>query len=293
MSPVFKSPIAWAAVFSLPVLAFSWYIATREVDEAALANSNPSQSRLRMTVVGGIQRPHSDLSRTRLGQVSVVDGVKRPSSAATEEAYSQTFGHVTCPKVPLLTRGQNPQMDSVIEALETDRFPERLSPLHDATRFDREAWRADRRTYQGVGVVPGAQITSTSRSRLVAQYDPIPYMNVAEPGRIYDVEQPGPETPCLTNASPIYCEIVEGESVYLKVKTEALAPASFTAFSMSKFENGLNAITTTADDDGVATVSLTGVTGPATVDVVAGSPLASGTIRFQVQVVRPTIADEP
>jgi hypothetical protein len=79
-------------------------------------------------------------------------------------------------------------------------------------------------------------------------------------------------------------EVIEGEAVYLRVETEPFAPASFTAFSVGKFNNGLMAITAIADESGKVEVSFTGTTGPSSVSILAGSPMTSGIQRFIVQV---------
>ncbi len=291
MKRLLKSPIAATATLSIPVLLFSWFIATREVAE--LQSGDPLINRNRTQVTGGIERPESDLIQARFGQISKL-GEKAAAEAKATKDISIEFGKVTCPKVPILEKGLNPQMDSVIEAIETGSYHERLSPIIAPRPFDREAWRADPQNYQTVSdnnsQKTSKKLASPSGLRFVSvnkKIDP-KYLSTSEPGRIYDVMQPGRGIKVLRNISNPRSQIVEGESVFLSVKTEPFAPVSFTAFSMGKFENGLMAVTIAANAGGLAKTSFTGTTGPSIVDIVAGSPMTTGTVRFQI-VVQPRI----
>jgi hypothetical protein len=278
------SPAGISILFAFPVLGFCWYITSQHVEDSRLPSSDARIPRNRTITVGGIERAVTDLSQIRN---------RGPRSRESNENLGKgvdikvDVGKVTCPKTPILTRGLNRQMDSVIEALETKNFPERLSPLEAATTFDRAAWLANPKVYRGLSVSPDTASsagTDVSAVRFVSMSAESSYLDVSEPGRVYDVAEPGDGVKVLRNLSDPRVEVIEGEAVYLRVETEPFAPASFTAFSVGKFNNGLMAITAIADESGKVEVSFTGTTGPSSVSILAGSPMTSGIQRFIVQV---------
>jgi hypothetical protein len=290
MKRFFANPVGLSILLAIPVLGFCWYISVQHEDDSQFPISDSRIPRNRSVQIGGIERAVTDVSPVRIG--------KSNKPAPNENLHhgldiKADLGKVTCPKTPRLVRGENPQMDSVIEALETKMYPERLSPLVPSTKFDCDAWRQDNSVFRGVsGASEPLATTRTDarKTRLVSLSKESPYLNTSEPGRVYDVAEPGEGVKVLKNLSDPRVEITEGESVYLRVETEPFAPASFTAFSVGKFKNGLMAITAVADKNGIVEVSFTGTTGPSNVAILAGSPLTSGIQRFVVQV-RPRYAE--
>lgn len=258
MKPLRSNPLLLALAISVPLLLFGWYAATRPPG-VQFTTVDATIPRNRTIEVGGISRPASDLM---YGRGRSRGATQAASDSGKDKHLELTFGIVTCPKVPVLTEGVNPQMDSVIEAARTGRYPERLSPMHSARPFDTVAWKANPEAY-------------------LNDY----YLTIAEPGRIYDVKQPGEDVPVLSNAGTGYAELREGESVRLVAKTLPGAPVTFTNFATGIFQNGLPTVTVAADADGLARAIYTGVTGPASADIVAGSPVASGTVRYRVEVL--------
>jgi hypothetical protein len=143
----------------------------------------------------------------------------------------------------------------VLEAIKEKRNFERLSPWLPPTPFDKEEWAKRPETY----------------------------LNVVEPGRAFDVAQPAEGVEPLKSASQTYFQMKEGEAVRIAAKTEPKAPVSFTLFGNGKFDNGLGSITVQADDTGVATAVYVGLT-TSRPSIVAGSPVASGTVRYRLNV---------
>ena len=254
-----QSPLVVSVLLAMPVLLFGLYVATRE-PRRELSAIDTGVLRNRRVEVGGISRPASDLSLQRLRNRAARDG-QATGSDSPQEKRSSSFGTVTCPKVPRLEPGRGAAMDSLIEAVQTGNYPERLSPQHAARPFDRAAWEADPQEYLKH------------------------YVKVAEPGRIYDVRQPGAGVPVLTSASSESAQLHEGESVRLVARTLAGAPVTFTIFATGMFANGISTTTVVADDDGLATAVFVGTTGPSSTDVVAGSPVTSGTLRYRIRVL--------
>ncbi len=273
------SPIGISCLIAIPALVFSFYISTREPN-TELSDSDPQVRRNRSRVIGGVERPISDITKVRVG--SGLDK-KTAKTAPDNSKVEYQFGQVTCPKVPILSWGQNKQMDSVMEAASSGKYPERLSPIHSARPFDVEAWKSDPKVYQVVGKVD-ASVKSSNSTKLVAfQEAEANYLDVVEPARIYDVAQPDVDVQLLQSASEPFYMIKDGEAVRVGVKTLPLAPVSLTAFGVGTFDNGLAAITTVADENGIATAVFTTSTGTDTIHILAGSPVTSGNVRFIVK----------
>lgn len=156
---------------------------------------------------------------------------------------------------------QGPGLESVKEALKDGRHPERLSVAIAPKAFDPQSFAAD----------------------------PAAYLGVVEPGRVFQVLQPGPEVPRLQALCAQDLGMTQGVPVELSVQAVPLAPVSFTSFDLAHFnENGLTAITVRADAQGVARVSLIGGPGcVGKVSVLAGSPLCSGQVGFRGMVEYP------
>jgi hypothetical protein len=148
---------------------------------------------------------------------------------------------------------------SVVEAAQTGRFPERLSALVPARPFDKTAWEAD----------------------------PQAYLNVVEPGRVWQSAEGAEGVKTLAAVGVAYKEVAPGGSVVLEVTGEAGAPVTFTSFDMGAFENKLATITVRAGADGVARAVFTATEGTVEgVNIAVGSPMAVGQAKFLVQVSR-------
>lgn len=163
---------------------------------------------------------------------------------------------------PAVPADANPQTRSVAEALRTRKHPERLSPMIPPKPFDAEAFQAN----------------------------PQAYLDVVEPGRVFQVAQPGPGVPPLRRLSPGYQGVTQGDTVMLRVKTTPGSPVSYTAFDLGAFENRLTSISVQADEQGIAQAEFRATPGTVEdVHILAGSPGASGQVRFTVNVQLPHV----
>jgi hypothetical protein len=160
-------------------------------------------------------------------------------------------------KLPAIKPDANPQVKAVVEAIRQKKHLDRLSALGTPAPFDAKAYHAD----------------------------PSAYLSQVEVGRVFQVAQPGPGVQRLRAVSSNFHRVTQGESVMLRVSAPAGAPVSFASFDCGQFDNQLTAITVAASKDGEAEVRFTATTG--TIDdihILAGSPLASGQVRFVVNV---------
>lgn len=154
----------------------------------------------------------------------------------------------------------NPQTRSILEAEKGAKYPERLSPLIPPKPFDKEAYKKN----------------------------PEAYLNVVEPGRVFQSLQPGEGVPRLHMVSPSYQEVVQGKSVKLRVKALAGYPVSFTSFDLGHFQNQLTSLTVEAGEDGIAEAEFFGAPGTINeVKILASSPVTSGQVKFLVNVLKP------
>lgn len=160
----------------------------------------------------------------------------------------------------------HPQAASVAEALKTGKHPERLSMMVEPAIFD------------------------------AGQYalNPQSYLDTIEPGRVFQTAQPGPDVPELVPAGATAASILPNQSVDVAVITAPGAPVSWSSLDLGSFQNGLNAITVPADRTGKAAVTFTATPGVShLVHILAGSPLASGQVAFQVDVQTQGIVPVP
>lgn len=163
-------------------------------------------------------------------------------------------------KFPVTPAGLNAQTRSVADALKHKDHPERLSPLIAPKPFDRASYARDSK----------------------------PYLDVVEPGRVFQAAQPGAGVPKTTVEGEPLRNLVQGQSADLAVRAPAGMPVSFTSFDGGRFSNGLTAITVQADDSGLASVRFDATSGTINdVSILASCPVASGQAKFTVSVSKP------
>jgi hypothetical protein len=151
----------------------------------------------------------------------------------------------------------NPMTQSIAEAIDTETHPERLTPMIGPEPFDVARYQANEQTY----------------------------LNTVEPGRVWQVAQPGENVPRIVSASAPTHYIAPGETVVLRLNVPAGMPATFTSFDLGAFENLLTTITVKADAKGVAQAAFTASSGTiGTVNILAASPVTSGQMRYIVYV---------
>lgn len=94
--------------------------------------------------------------------------------------------------------------------------------------------------------------------------------------------------PVLTPSSGRFHEIPQGASIRLEVQGRPEAPVTFTSFDLGAFQNQLTSITVAADEQGIAQAEFTGTPGTVEdVNILVGSPMASGQVQFRVRVLPP------
>jgi hypothetical protein len=164
---------------------------------------------------------------------------------------------------PSVRPSTNANVASIAEAARSGRNPERMSMLIAPKPFDPAAYAAN----------------------------PQGYLNVIEPGRVFQSAQPGVGVPVLDIIGTGSLQIPVGGSCDLVVSTAPLAPVTYTTMDLGTFQNGLTTITVRADAEGMAKAVYSASGGViADVAVLVGSPLASGQVRFHVFVTEPTVA---
>jgi hypothetical protein len=184
--------------------------------------------------------------------VGTAVGARAPDTAESDDVGS----------TPAVPGDLNPNLRSVAAAAKAGTHPERLTPLMAPAPFAAQRFAAD----------------------------PQAYLDVVEPGRVFQSATPGEGVPALDLVGDALATLVQGGSVELRVRGAPAAPVTFTSFSCGAFANHLTSITVRADATGLASAIFTAPPGTLNdVSILAGSPLASGQVNFCVTVL-PAIA---
>ncbi|MEO1527315.1 MAG: hypothetical protein AAFX06_17950 [Planctomycetota bacterium] len=238
------APLVIVGVVTVALVAIGGYMASRP--EMRLAQEDApdvdSSKGPEMTMVGGVMRPVSDIKR-------IWD---RDEKYEVDQDFALFPG-----KTPGLKEGDNPAVDSILEAARTGSNPERLNPFVKPEPFDRLAY----------------------------EQDPDAYVSLHVPGRVWQSAQPGEGVPVLKAASEHRHRVKQGEAVRLSVKTLPGMPVTFVSFDSAGFENGLAVISVSADENGIASANFAGVSGTmGLINILAASPVATERVRFGVYV---------
>lgn len=205
-----------------------------------------------------LKKNYTSLS-PRISEVTT-DAKEVEYASPAEELYRKNFQEALDKgygKTPVITE-DNTQVQSVVEALNSGKHPERLSPLIRPAAFDQESWQTNKDYKQK-------------------------YLNTAEFGRVFQSLNPALGTPKTKRVTPYYQQVAQGEKITLAVKTAADMPVTFTSFDLGKFSNGLTTQTVVANNSGYAEVEFHGMSGTiADVNILASSPAASGQVKFLV-----------
>jgi len=111
------------------------------------------------------------------------------------------------------------------------------------------------------------------------------YLSQVVPGRAFQVLSPRPGLGALQPASPLSPVVKPLGKVELAVKVPPNAPVTFTSVGLGAFTNGRTSITVAAGSDGVARTEFTATRGTVgRAMVFTASPLASGQVRFYVEI---------
>ena len=224
-------------------------------------------------VVMGLREGGGSAERSPAASEQPADGITTPPAATAATALPViASGEQPAPApgkpdpvgvAPSVPADLNPNVRSVMEAARTGTHPERLSPLIAPKPFDPAAFAAD----------------------------PKSYMDIVEPGRVFQSAEPGPDVPVLNPQGSASFEIAVGESCTLTVTTRPGYPVTFIAPDLGTFPNSLTSITVQADAQGVASTVYRATGGViADAQVLAGSPGASGQVKFHLFVTRPVAA---
>jgi hypothetical protein len=179
------------------------------------------------------------------------------SAASTTQAEAPAATPNTVGSAPTVQPDLNANVASVAEAARTGKHPERLSPLIAPKPFDAATFASN----------------------------PQAYLDVVEPGRVFQTAAPGLQVPVLRSNGSASHEIPVGGSCTLAVVTAPKAPVTFVTLDLGTFPNSLTAITVQANDRGEASTVYSASGGViADVQVMAGSPMASGQVNFHVFV---------
>lgn len=201
----------------------------------------------------------SDNSRTDIGI---------PQNAGTS---SSDVGHNT----PGITKGQDPmdygktpgvksnaneQVKSAVTAKLSNRNPERLSILLSPKPFNAEVYRNNSADY----------------------------LSTVEPGRVFQPAAPGAKTLQIKALSPNFQRMEQGQSRRLMVQAVPHMPVTWTSTSLGQFSNKLTSITVEADAQGIAETTFVATSGTIEdVYILCASPVASGQLKFVVNVSKP------
>lgn len=205
-------------------------------------------------IVGGVKRKATDVAPLPAAA---------PPQETKEDLAKRVIDYGETPRLP---EDLNPAVKAAAAAIrDKKRFPERLSVAVLPKPFDAAAYKTN----------------------------PQAYLDVVEPGRVFQSAQPGPGVPRLESVSPYVQQAIQGQSVPLQVQAPPGAPVTFTSFDLGQFaENQLSSVTVKADADGLATANFIGSPGTiADVNILAASPLASAQAKFVVNVQLPKTTD--
>lgn len=251
----FPLPLLVTLLLGIPVigLAAFWLLrppAGIEVSDEPL----PVSRRAVQREVGGVNRPLADLSLSEEA-AEVLEETRR----FQRESLPNPDRAQIAERPKGLQKSMNPNVASVIEAIETGAHPERLTANILPAAFDEAAYRED----------------------------PQAYLDIVEPGRVYQSAQPGPRVKSVGPVGRHRHTIKQLESVRLQVKAAPDYPVTFTSFDLGAFSNQLTSITVVADKDGIASAVFTGTEGTINdVNILAASPMASGRVHFVVTILQ-------
>jgi hypothetical protein len=254
-----KNNIVWhVGVFIMGglVITSAFMASRRSLSEQDLTETGPIVARSQEVIVGGVKRPFSDVSG--LAQFSG----SRKSGSKSQNPFSQSDPH-PYGTTPMLAPDLNPSTTKSFAELQSSEEYESgvVSAFSHPQEFDAGLYETDKQSYLAISV----------------------------PGRVWQTSQPGEGVPVLSSVSRSQQRMKQGETVRLQVRSAPNSPVTFTSFDLGAFSNGLASITVEADDTGLATTNFSAPSGTAyAVNLLAGSPMATGHVRFRINVKPPT-----
>jgi hypothetical protein len=216
-----------------------------------------------------------------VGWLALRSGAETPVSAADTAAQSQNQpqsrtapatvtaapANVPSPAAPPavvdlgVSPAFHPQVASIAEAHRTGKHPERLSLDIAPAPFDLKRYEAN----------------------------PQQYLNIVEPGRVYQTAAAGPNAVPLIATIDRVISIPALGSTALSVRGKPNAPVSWTILGGGVFtHNRLTSTTVLTSAEGIATVTYEATPGVYdAVSILVGSPLMVGTLTLMLQVAEP------
>ncbi len=153
---------------------------------------------------------------------------------------------------------EHPHRASVIEAVKSGKYPERLSVQVPALPFDQSEYIRD----------------------------PEAYVSRVEPARVFQSAGPAQGVAEIESVGSYPSELTQGTPLVLRVKADPSGPVSFHTFGGGYFEaSGLSSISVRTDKNGYATVSYmptAAVVGSTT--IWAASPILADHVEFELNV---------
>ena len=116
--------------------------------------------------------------------------------------------------------------------------------------------------------------------------DPEAYLVKTRPARVFQAAKPSENVTPVESDSPRFSQVLQGESVILRVKAEPEMPVTFHTQQLGEFQNRLKTISVAANSDGVAEAQYKATAGTQGLTyIMAASPVHSGKLTFVVDVL--------
>jgi hypothetical protein len=191
-----------------------------------------------------------------LGLVACVLLVIGASDSTAQPAAKDGLSAKPSPR--LVDSKNNPHAESVVRASVDRKNPERLSPMMSSKPFDAVAFKLN----------------------------PKAYLDVVEPGRVFQVAQPSEKVPSIELQGDSLLVVDSGKSIPIQVKVLPLAAVTYTSFDLGSFDNGLTSVTVQADAKGFAVANFTATADTSgRAQVAIGCPVTAGICDVTVQIV--------
>ena len=206
---------------------------------------------------------------------SVEDGsFFKLTNSKEEKQITKSVKHIYNPDQPLSTKNHphvihksdaatNPHLATVIEALDSGKYPERLSPQIAPKPFDYESWKKN---------------TNNFRST---------YLQTIEPSRIhFHKAKPGPKVKAIRSKSADKEDVKTGDTVELIAQAAPNSPVTWFVSSGGLFtESKLNTVTTLSDSNGIAKAHWYAAPGATEeVEISASSPFNASMASFFISI---------
>jgi len=240
---------------------FTYYYTLRQPSPTSIDSENPlpEKETLQAKNLPEKETPKNPLTKEHQANKRVDLTPEEQKKLEKDNPLAAIFGDIGMTKVR--DGNANAQTRSVMEGFRNKhQYPERLTALIKPAPFNKEKYLKN----------------------------PQKYINTIEPGRVFQAAQPGNDVQRLKSTSSAYQEINQSEWITFTIQTEPGMPVSMTSFDLGLFENQLTATTVKADERGIANIKFSGPPGTfGDVNILASSPVCSGTLRFIVNVKAP------